>query len=229
MRRRLFLPIILTLYGALMIALLGATSSQGIPPSPAIYTGTATVDGVPAPDGTAAPAGTMLVACVENQVCGPDNPDYPATVDITDASGMFHVLTAQGTSESQKGRATVYFFIINEHGRVRAQETTTYGTTSPTDLIFTQNLTFSSVPAATATPTPTTPPPTPAPSTPTPTPATPPPTPPPTPTAPPPPATALPIPGDPLVPQIAQGILYGGIALLILGAASLIYGRRRLQ
>ena len=222
MRRRLFLPVIIVLYCALMLVLLGATSSQGIPPSPAIYNGIATVDGAPVPEGT------MLVACVANQLCAPDNPDYPAAADTTDANGQFQVLTAQGTEQSQRGSATVYFFIINEHGRVRASETTTYGTSSPVDLIFTQNLTFASIPAATPTPTPVptatpTPPPTP---TPTPTPV---PTPPPTPTPPPPPETALPIPGDPLVPHIAQAILYGGLALLVLGAATLIYTRRRLN
>ena len=211
----------LLVYGAILLALLGATPAQGIPPSPAIYTGTATVDGQPAPEGT------VLVACVDNLVCGPDNPTHRASADTVGAGGKFFALTAQGTDRIQRGRATVHFFMINQHGRVKAEETTTYGTTSDTDLIFTQNLTFGAAPTPVPTPTPevvtpTTAPPTPIPPTET-------PTPPPTPTTPPPPPTALPIPGEPLLPQLAQSILYGGIALLVLGTAALLYARRHLN
>ena len=224
MRGRFFLAVTLLLYGATLLALIAATPYQGIPPSPAIYVGVATVDGQPAPEGT------MLVACVDNLVCGPNHADFPTAPDAVATDGKFFALTAQGVNESQRGRATVHFFIINETGRVKATETTTYGSNSPTDLIFSINLTFGAVPTPTPAPTPTptattvttTPPPTP---TPTPVPSTA----PPTPTAPPAPETALPIPGEPLVPQLAQAILYGGIALLVLGTVGLLYARRRLS
>ena len=215
------------MYGAVLVALLAATPHQGIPPSPAIYTGAATVNGEPAPEGT------VLVACVENQVCAPDHedPNLRRDGDTVGANGRFSALIAQGASESQRGRATVHFFLINDHGRIKAQETTTYGSTNPTDLIFSQNLTFGAAPTPEPTPTPATPTPTPTPATPTPTPtpATPTPTPPPTPSAAPTPDTALPIPGEPLVPQLANVVLYGGIALLIVGSAGLVYARRRLS
>ena len=224
MRVRIFQSVALLTYAAVLLALLAATPYQGIPPSPAIYTGTATVNGVPAGEGT------LLVACVDNLVCAPDHEDpmFRRDGDTVGPNGVFSALIAQGLTEAQRGRATVHFFLINDHGRVKAAETTTYGSSSPVDLIFQQNLTFGT--AATPTPTPT-PPPTPTPTpppTPTPTP-TPVPTPPPTPTAAPTPDTALPIPGEPLVPQLANVVLYGGIALLVLGAGGLLYARRRLS
>ncbi len=226
MRGRLPVIVVLLVYGVLLLALLAATPFQGIPPSPAIYTGIATVNGEPAPEGT------VLVACVENLVCAPDhaNADYRRDGDTVGADGKFSALIAQGVSESQRGRATVHFFIISEHGRVKAEETATYGSSSPTDLIFTQNLTFGAAPTPAPTPTPT-PAPTPV-ATPTTAPTAPPtpaPTPFQTPTPPPSAGTALPIPGDPLVPQLAQATLYGGIALLLLGIAALFYTRRRLN
>ena len=222
MRGRIFQTVTLLIYGAVLVALLAAAPHQGIPPSPVIFTGTATADGQPAPEGT------LLVACVDNLVCGPDHsdPDFLRDGDTIGAGGRFVALIAQGVTESQRGRATVHFFLINEHGRIKAQETATYGSSSPTELIFTQDLTFGAAarPVPTATPTPApTPTPTPTP------PPTPTPTPPPTPTAAPTPDTALPIPGDPLVPQLANVVLYGGIALLIVGAAGLLYARRRLS
>ena len=57
MRGRIFQVVVLLVYGVVLLALLGATLPQGIPPSPAIYVGVATVDGQPAPEGT------TLVAC----------------------------------------------------------------------------------------------------------------------------------------------------------------------
>ena len=224
MRGRIFQVVVLLVYGVVLLALLGATLPQGIPPSPAIYVGVATVDGQPAPEGT------TLVACVDNLVCAPGHPEFPSSADAVTTDGKFLALTAQGKSESQRGRATVHFFIISETGRVKADETTTYGSNSPTDLIFSINLTFGAVPTPTPAPTPTpSPTPTPAPTvapTPVPTPV---PTPPPTPTAAPTPEADLPIPGEPIVPQLAQGILYGGIALLIIGVVGLLYARRRLS
>ena len=225
MRGRFPFIVALLVYSVVLLALLAATPFQGIPPSPAIFTGVAMVDGEPAPEGT------VLVACVDNLVCAPDHPnaEFRRDGDTVGLDGKFWALIAQGVSETQRGRATVHFFIISEHGRVKAEETATYGSSSPTDLIFTQNLTFGAAPTPAPTPTPT-PAPTPvatpttaptAPPTPTPTFAT--PTPAPT------PDTALPIPGEPLVPQLAQATLYGGIALLLLGTAALIYTRRRLN
>ena len=225
MRIRFFLPVALLLYGAVLLALLGATPYQGLP-NPAIFQGTATVDGQPAPEGT------LLVACVANRECAPDhsNPALARAGDTVNAEGRFIALTAQGTDHSQIGTATVYFFLINEHGRVQAEETATYGSSGLTQLFFQQDLTFGVAPTPEPTPTPTpvatpTPAPTPVP-TPVPTAV---PTPPPTPTPAPTADTALPIPGEPLVPQLANVVLYGGIALLILGAAGLLYARRRLS
>ena len=188
MRGKIYQAVALVIYGVVLLTLLAAVPHQGIPPSPAIYTGTATVNGEPAPEGT------ELVACVDNQVCAPDHddPKFRQDSDRVGVSGRFSVLIAQGVSESQRGRATVHFFLINDHGRIKAQETTTYGSTNSTDLIFSQNLTFGEAPTPEPTPTPATPTPTPTPATPepTPTPATPtPPRHPQTPSAPPTPET----------------------------------------
>ncbi len=225
MRIRFILPVALLLYGAVLLALLGATPYQGLP-NPAIFQGKATVDGQPAPEGT------LLVACVANLECAPGHPGLglDRAGDTVNAEGRFIALTAQGTDHSQIGTATVYFFLINEHGRVQAEETATYGSSDLTQLFFQQDLTFGAAPtpAPTPTPTPTTPVPTPATPVPTPVPtpvATPFATPTPAPTA----DTALPIPGEPLVPQLANVVLYGGIALLVLGAAGLLFARRRLN
>ena len=193
MRGRIFQAATLLIYGAVLLALVAAVPHQGIPPSPVIFTGTATADGLPAPEGT------LLVACVDNLVCGPDHsdPDFLRDGDTVGAGGRFVALIAQGVTESQRGRATVHFFLINEHGRIKAQETATYGSSSPTELIFTQDLTFGVAPTPEPTPTPTpvatpTPAPTPVP-TPVPTAV---PTPPPTPTPAPTADTALPIPAS---------------------------------
>ena len=222
MRGRIFQAATLLIYGAVLLALVAAAPHQGIPPSPVIFTGTATADGQPAPEGT------LLVACVDNLVCAPDHsdPDFLRDGDTVGAGGRFVALIAQGVTESQRGRATVHFFLINEHGRIKAQETATYGSSSATELIFTQDLTFgvAPTPVPTATPTPA-------------------PTPTPTPTPPPrqrqrqhhprrpqqplPPIPPSPSPASPLVPQLANVVLYGGIALLIVGAAGLLYARRR--
>ena len=229
---RFFLPAALLFYGILLVALLGATASQGtIPPLPDIFAGTATVNGA------AAPEGAQLVACVDNELCGPDAEDQryrtPSGDGIVGTNGSFPILTAQGLTESQRAQgATIHFFLINEHGRVKAAETSRYGELPPGGLPYrTLSLTFGAAPTPEPTPPPATTPPAttapPAPST-----APPPPPPstlPPTPTAPPAPDTALPIPGEPLVPQLAQAILYGGIALLVLGTVALLYARRRLS
>ena len=223
MRGRISQTVVLLLYGVVLLSLLGATSHQGLP-NPAIFQGTATVDGQPAPEGT------LLLACVANEECAPDHsdPDLNRAGDTVRANGRFIALTATGTDHSQIGTATVHFFLINEHGRIKAEETAIYGSSDASKLFFQQDLTFgaAATPTPTATPTPVpTPTPTPTPPpTPTPTP-TPPPTPTPAPTA----GLALPIPGEPLVPQLANVVLYGGIVLLIVGAAGLLYARRRLS
>ena len=151
LRGRIFQVVTLLIYGAVLLALVAAAPHQGIPPSPVIFTGTATADGQPAPEGT------LLVACVDNLVCGPDHsdPDFLRDGDTVGAGGRFVALIAQGVTESQRGRATVHFFLINEHGRIKAQETATYGSSSPTELIFTQDLTFGVAPTPEPTPTPT--------------------------------------------------------------------------
>ena len=226
MRGRIIRGVALLLYGAVLLALLGATPHQGLP-NPAIFQGSVTIDGEPAPEGT------LIVACVANKECGPDHADpaFQRVGDTVNATGRLIALTAQGTDHAQIGNATVYFFLINDHGRVEAGETAIYGSSDPTTLFFQQNLTFGAAATPEPTPTPATPTPTPTPATPepTPTPATPTPTPPQTPTAAPTPETDLPIPGEPLVPQLANVVLYGGIALLIVGSAGLVYARRRLS
>ena len=232
MRARLIQAVALLVYGAVLLSLLAAKPYQGVGilPFPDIFTGSATVNGEPAPEGS------QLVACVDNQECGPEHENpllQTAEGDgIVGANGSFTLLTAQGTEEVQRtNRVTIHFFLVNEFGRVKATETTKYGEPPPAGLPFkTITLTFGTAPTPEPTPTPTpVPTPTPAP-TPVPTPVpTAVPTPPPTPTPAPTPDTALPIPGEPLLPQMANLVLYGGIALLVLGAAGLLYARRRLS
>ena len=210
-----------------MLSLLGATPYQGLPPFPDVFTGSVTVNGEPAPEGT------QVVACVDNLVCAPDHADRQFQTQVGDGivgmGGSLSILTAQGVSENQRtNKVTIHFFLINEHGRIKAEETANYGELPPSGVPFkTISLTFGAAPTPELTPTP---PPTPTAPPPTATATIPPPsTPPPTPTAPPAPETALPIPGEPLVPQLAQAILYGGIALLVLGTVGLLYARRRLS
>ena len=115
MRGRIFQAVTLLIYGAVLFALVAAAPHQGIPPSPVIFTGTATADGQPAPEGT------LLVACVDNLVCSPDHsdPDFLRDGDTVGAGGRFVALIAQGVTESQRGRATVHFFLIK---RARAHQ-----------------------------------------------------------------------------------------------------------
>ena len=195
MRGRIFLAVVVFVYGIALIGLVAATPAQQVPPlHPDIFTGTATLDGVPLPEGS------VIVACVgDDTECSP----YTIKGDI----GSFAV-SAQGLS-TQLGD-TVTFYIVNDYGRVAAAETSTYEGRLVNKSI---NLTFVG-PLPTPPPTPTPPPP-----------PTPVPTPTPLPTAP----VTLPIPGEPLVPQLANVLMYGGIAVLVLGVASLIWARRRAQ
>ena len=184
---------------AISVVLAGVVAAQT--PLVDIFKGQVFLDGQPTPEGL------QLMTCVG----GCDPPGYEGLQRVTTrADSSYMTLAANPPNSSFSGRQ-ITFWIVNEFGRIQAAETDTFSLNlrRPTvDLHFQGPL-----PTPPPTPTPTPPPPTPTP-TPTPTPF---------------PPAALPIPGDPLVPQLAKVVLYGSIAVLVVGGVGLYWARRRVQ
>ncbi len=204
-RRALTLLLTCLALGLGSLAALGAAPQQERPPRPPgeerppqpffqdFYSGQASVQGQPAPEGA------LLVACVSGCVSGFQTP----AVAIAEG-GQYSALEVNPGDESFIG-GEITFFLVNELGFVQAEETRVFVGIFD---FYTQDLTFSGLPAAPPEPTPT----------PTPT-AT--PMPPPTPTA------ALPAPGDPGVTAIPRLALIVGVAAVAGGAGLLLLARRR--
>ena len=210
------------------LALLGAAPSQRERPPqpffPDFISGYVTLQGQPAP------AGAVLVACIED--CESIYQSEPQTIG---ADSRYELLQLAPEDEATIGR-DVYFYLVNEHGRIEAVETHRFVGVRD---VYSINLTFTGplptpppptptptpVPTPTPTPVPTatpTPAPTPVPTampTPTPT-ATPTPLPPPTPTA------ALPPVGDTTVSALPRLALIIGGAAVLAGILLLIAARR---
>ena len=208
MRRALTLLLMCLALGLGSLAALGAAPQQERPPRPPgeerppqpffqdFYSGQASVQGQPAPEGA------LLVACVGGCVSGFQTP----AVAIAEG-GQYSVLEVNPGHESFIG-GEITFFLVNELGFVQAEETRVFVGIFD---FYTQDLTFSGLPAAPAAPPEPTPTPTPT--------AT--PVPPPTPTA------ALPAPGDPGVTAIPRLALIVGVAAVAGGAGLLLLARRR--
>ena len=144
--------------------------------------------------GSAPPEGTLLIACIDD--CGTV---FQSASYSLKADGRFDQLEVNPSSEALLGH-TIYFYLINEHGRIRAEETRPYIGVFD---FYVQDLTFVE------------PLPTPAPD------PTPEPTPIPTPTA------SLPIAGDPAVAQVPKLALMAGAAAVVAGAGLLLAARRK--
>ena len=208
----------------LLLAAMGAAPQQQEerPPQPLYqdyYTGTVMVDG------DAAPVGTHIIGCVDN--CH----TYVSDIVSVGEDGAYEDLVLGPDDLRMVGR-TVTFYIINEHGALRARETREFIGIYDyyvLDLNFVGPIpapppppTATPIPTRRPLPTPTlvptaTPEPTPEPT------ATPPPTPEPTPTA------ILPVTGDTAVRNIPPLAIVGGIALVALGAVLFYAGGRRVH
>ena len=207
----------------LMVA--ASPAQEGRPPQPLLqdfFQGTVTVQGSPAP------VGTQMVACVD--LCA----DFQSEKVAIGAGGSYSGLEVNPTNSGLIG-GDVSFYILNQHGSIRADQTGTFAGVYNT---YTLNLTFSSpipdgstpTPEPTATPEPT-PTPVPLPTAapepePEPTVA---PTPEPTATPEPEPTTTpiLPVTGDPNIAGIPPLAILGGAALAALGIFVLYLAARR--
>ena len=186
-RKGLTLVAVLAWLATAMVTL-GAAPRQ-IPPFPILYSGTITIQEAPAPQGL------TLVACV--LTCD----RYQSDSVVTEAGGAYRGLVV-GPPSSDFDSRPISFWIVNEHGRIQAQQADTFNPTVRT-LTRTLALTFTEpLPEPPPTPTPTMTP---------------------TPSA----TTGLPIPGDPAVPQLSRlAVILGGAALAA-GVGLLLVLRRR--
>ena len=227
MRRFVFPLVVVTALCLGALVLLGASPAQRERPPqpffPDFISGSVTLQG------QLAPAGTVLVACIDD--CGSVYESEPHAIGV---GGRYELLTLAPEDETTIGR-DVYFYLVNEHGRIQAVETHRFVGVRD---IYTVDLTFTdplpAPPPATPTPSPEpTPPPTPTPlptRTPVPT-ATPTPTPTPTPTAtptplpPPTPTAILPPVGDTTVSALPRLALIIGAAAVAAGILLLVAAR----
>ena len=169
------------------LALVGATPRQsGVPPLPYnadLFSGAIYLDGAPAP------AGIQMVACVSR--CD----EFQTQPVLTGPGGSYSVLAIHPENRSLRG-AQITFHIVNEHGRIQADEYVFFegGFNSELlDLHFTGPL--------------------PAPVPPTPTPA-------------PPVPPTLPAVGDPILPMLPKLVMGGGVLALVGGVAVWVFRPR---
>ena len=176
------------------IATVGAAPQQGErPPQPFFqdfYSGTVTLQGAPAP------AGVQLIGCVLDCVTGFES----KTVELQ-AGGTYELLEINPSDEALIG-LPVSFYLVNQFGRIKAQETTAFIGVFDfyvADLIFND-------PLPTPTPVPTV-----------------------TPTMQPTPTAILPVPGDPAITAIPRLALIVGAAAVAAGAGMILLARRRVE
>ena len=144
--------------------------------------------------GSTPPEGTLLIACIDD--CGTV---FQSASYSLKADGSFDQLEVNPSSEALIGH-TIYFYLVNEHGRVRAEESRPYIGVFD---FYVQDLTFvEPLPAPEPDPTPE-------------------PTPRPTPT------TSLPVAGDPSVALLPKWALLAGGAAVVAGAGLLLAARRK--
>ena len=193
--RKTTFPAALAALTIVLAGTMGAGPRQdGGPPQPFLpefYSGQVLVEGVPAP------AGGYLIACIDD--C--ESVYRSATVTIAE-SGIYTMLEVNPEDQRLLNR-TVYFYLINEFGRIKALETAKFtgsltyicpdrkGTCRTLDLSFADP-----IPAPTPTPTVT-------------------------------PTASLPVPGDPGVTAIPKLALGMGAAAAAAGILLLLFVRRR--
>ena len=141
------------------------------------------------------PEGTVLIACIDE--CASV---YESSPFILTADGAYDQLEIAPEDEDLIGH-TIYFYLVNEHGRIRAQEARPYIGVFD---FYVQNLTFVD-PLPTPGPTPT-----------------------PEPTAIPTPTASLPVAGDPAVARVPQIALLAGAVAVAAGVGLLLIARRRI-
>ncbi len=185
----IFLMVALVLFA---LAWVGAAPSQDErPPQPFFQdflSGTVLLQGSPPPEGT------LLIACIDD--CDTVFQSAPYRLK---ADGSFDQLEVNPSSEKLVGH-TIYFYLVNEYGRVLAEESRYYIGVFD---FYVQDLTFAApLPGPQPTPVPE-------------------PTPVPTPTA------VLPIAGDPSVTVIPKIALMAGAVAVVAGAGLLLAARRK--
>ena len=173
-------------------ALVGADPNQDErPPQPFFqdfFSGKVLLQGSPPPEGT------VLVACIDD--C--DTVFQSASYQLK-ADGRFDQLEVDPSNEVLVGH-TIYFYLVNEFGRIRAEESRLYIGVFD---FYIQDLTFMDpLPAPAPDPTP-------------------------EPTLQPTPTASLPIAGDPAVTQVPKLALMAGAAAVVAGASLLLAARRR--
>ena len=212
---------ILALLAVAAMMALPAQAQDGRPPQPLFqdyFQGVVTVQGSPAP------AGTQMVACVD--LCT----DFQSAKVSIGAGGSYSGLEVNPTDSGLIG-GDVSFYILNQHGSIRADQTGTFAgvyNTYALDLNFSNPIPDGSTPtpeptatrrpAATRTPT-ATPEPTATP--------TPEPTPTPVPQLQPTPTPILPVTGDPNIAGIPPLAILGGVVLAAAGLLVLYLAARR--
>ena len=146
MRRFVFPLVVVTALCLGALVLLGASPAQRERPPqpffPDFISGSVSLQGQPAP------AGTVLVACIDD--CDSVYQSEPKTIG---ANGRYELLELAPEDEATIGR-DVYFYLVNQHGRIQAVEVHRFVGVRD---IYTINLTFTG-PLPTAplpTPTPT--------------------------------------------------------------------------
>ena len=171
------------------LALIGAGANQDErPPQPFFQdflSGTVLLQGVTPPEGT------QLIACIDD--CDSVFQSSPYSLK---ADGSFDQLEVNPSSEPLVGH-TISFYLVNDYGRVRAEETRPYIGVFD---FYVQDLTFEGP----------LPGPDPVPATPVPT-----------------PTAILPIAGDPSVTKVPKIALMAGGAAVVAGAGLLLAARRR--
>lgn len=145
--------------------------------------------------GSTPPEGTLLIACIDDCDTVFQSANYSLNAD-----GRFDQLEVNPSNEALVGH-TIYFYLVNEHGRVRAEESRPYIGVFD---FYVQDLNFlEALPVPDPDPTPE-------------------PTPRPTPTA------SLPVAGDPSVAQVPKLALMAGGAAVVAGAVLLLAARRKI-
>jgi len=144
--------------------------------------------------GSTPPTGTTLIACIDDCSTVFQSAGYSLKTD-----GSFDQLEVNPSNEALIGH-TIYFYLVNEYGRIRAEESRAYIGVFD---FYTQDLTFvDPLPALEPGPTP-------------------------EPTLQPTPTASLPIAGDPTVAQIPKWALMAGAVAVVAGAGLLLAARRK--
>ena len=192
MRRQVTL--LLVAFAVMAMATMGAAPQQGErPPQPFFqdfYSGTVTLRDAPAP------ASTKLIGCVLDCVTG-----FESKAVELQADGRYELLEINPSDEALIG-LPVSFYLVNEFGRIKAQETTPFIGVFD---FYALDLTFND-PLPVPTPIPTV-----------------------TPTMQPTPTAILPVPGDPAITAIPRLALIIGAAAVAGGAGMIFLTRRRVE